>query len=36
MRATQSHDTILEGAFIPDRHVQWIGKPGVLALMISS
>jgi alkylation response protein AidB-like acyl-CoA dehydrogenase len=28
MRATQSHDTILEGAFVPDRCVQRIGKPG--------
>ena len=28
MRATQSHDTILEGAFIPDRHVQRVGKSG--------
>jgi len=28
MRATQSHDTILEGAFVPDRYVQRIGKPG--------
>ena len=28
MRATQSHDTILEGVFVPDRYVQWIGKPG--------
>jgi alkylation response protein AidB-like acyl-CoA dehydrogenase len=28
MRATQSHDTVLEGAFIPDRHVQRVGKPG--------
>jgi alkylation response protein AidB-like acyl-CoA dehydrogenase len=28
MRATQSHDTILEGAFVPDRYVQRVGKPG--------
>ena len=28
MRATQSHDTILEGVFVPDRYVQRIGKPG--------
>jgi alkylation response protein AidB-like acyl-CoA dehydrogenase len=28
MRATQSHDTVFEGAFVPDRYVQRIGKPG--------
>jgi alkylation response protein AidB-like acyl-CoA dehydrogenase len=28
MRATQSHDTLLEGVFVPDRYVQRIGKPG--------
>lgn len=28
MRATQSHDTILEGVFVPDRHVLRIRKPG--------
>ena len=28
MRATQSHDTILDGAFVPDRYVLRIGKPG--------
>jgi alkylation response protein AidB-like acyl-CoA dehydrogenase len=28
MRATASHDTILEGAFVPDRHVLSVRKPG--------
>jgi alkylation response protein AidB-like acyl-CoA dehydrogenase len=28
MRATQSHDTILDGAFVPDRYVLRVGKPG--------
>ena len=28
MRATQSHDTILEGVFVPDRHIIRIAKPG--------
>jgi alkylation response protein AidB-like acyl-CoA dehydrogenase len=28
MRATQSHDTVFEGAYVPDRCVQRIGKPG--------
>ena len=28
MRATQSHDTVFEGAYVPDRYVQRIGKPG--------
>jgi len=28
MRATQSHDTILEGAFVPDRHVLSVRSPG--------
>jgi alkylation response protein AidB-like acyl-CoA dehydrogenase len=28
MRATASHDTILEGAFVPDRHVLRVRKPG--------
>jgi alkylation response protein AidB-like acyl-CoA dehydrogenase len=28
MRATQSHDTILEGAFVPDSHVQSVRRPG--------
>jgi alkylation response protein AidB-like acyl-CoA dehydrogenase len=28
MRATASHDTILDGAFVPDRHVLSVRKPG--------
>jgi alkylation response protein AidB-like acyl-CoA dehydrogenase len=28
MRATASHDTILEGAFVPDHHVLSVRKPG--------
>jgi len=28
MRATQSHDTILDGVFVPDRHIIRIAKPG--------
>jgi len=28
MRATQSHDTLLEGVFIPDRHIFRIAKTG--------
>jgi alkylation response protein AidB-like acyl-CoA dehydrogenase len=28
MRATQSHDTVFEGAFVPDRHVVRVGAPG--------
>lgn len=28
MRATQSHDTVLEGVFVPDGHVQRVRRPG--------
>ena len=28
MRATQSHDTVLEGVFVPDSHVQRVRGPG--------
>jgi alkylation response protein AidB-like acyl-CoA dehydrogenase len=28
MRATASHDTVIEGAFVPDRHVLRVTKPG--------
>jgi alkylation response protein AidB-like acyl-CoA dehydrogenase len=28
MRATQSHDTILEGVYVPDKHIFRIAKPG--------
>jgi alkylation response protein AidB-like acyl-CoA dehydrogenase len=28
MRATQSHDTVLEGTFVPDSHVQCVRRPG--------
>ena len=28
MRATASHDTVIEGAFVPDRHVIRVVKPG--------
>jgi alkylation response protein AidB-like acyl-CoA dehydrogenase len=28
MRATQSHDTVLDGAFVPDQYVLRVGKPG--------
>jgi alkylation response protein AidB-like acyl-CoA dehydrogenase len=28
MRATQSHDTILEGVFVPSKHIIRVGKPG--------
>ena len=28
MRATQSHDTILDGAFIPDQYVTRVVDPG--------
>jgi alkylation response protein AidB-like acyl-CoA dehydrogenase len=28
MRATQSHDTVLEGVFVPNEHIIRVGKPG--------
>jgi alkylation response protein AidB-like acyl-CoA dehydrogenase len=36
MRATQSHDTILDGVFVPDRHIFFVSRsPDLLALICS-